>query len=494
MLTTEHGARPSTAADAGDFSEFVTARSARLLRTAYLLTRDWALAEDLLQTALVKAWSAWRRIEGDPEPYVRRVLVNTYTSWWRRRWHHEYPKEHLPEVAVRDRPTDGVEDRDLLLRALGRLPRQQRAVLVLRYFEDMTEAQIADTLHLSPGTVKSHAARALAALRGDPALTMGLDEIELEPPAGVARLAAVTDRIRRRRTQRLATVGAACAVVVAILIGYAVHPSHRSAPPRPATSPTTRLIDGFPEYALGTKLAATASMTTDKPSALLQWRVSTLDLQFFVRCEGLASGSPMVSLRFTHGYYAVGKVGCDGSGSATAVSWPFDTLDGAGLRSGKEATVVVEASAETGTLPAGASFHVAVGQRVAWDEYPFPDRPEVLDPLDSNRFDERPGTRRVSAVPEHPAEAAGIALAWGNWDLHFAQSAPGILRLKVNGVEVYQCANWAYAAGGCGYDLDLTSAELRAKVPSLRPGEKVTITVEPEHVTEEWAVWLAPAA
>jgi len=82
---------------AGDFAEFVTARSARLLRVAYLLTRDWALAEDLLQTSLAKAWTAWRRIEGDPEPYVRRILVNTYTSWWRRRWHHERPTNELPE-------------------------------------------------------------------------------------------------------------------------------------------------------------------------------------------------------------------------------------------------------------------------------------------------------------------------------------------------------------------------------------------------------------
>lgn len=492
MLTTEQGTRPSAAADAGDFSEFVTARSGRLLRTAYLLTRDWALAEDLLQTALVKAWSAWRRIEGDPEPYVRRVLVNTYTSWWRRRWHHEYPQDNLPDVAVHDRPADGVEDRDLVLRALGRLPRQQRAVLVLRYFEDMTEAQIAETLQLSPGTVKSHAARALTALRQDETLALGFHEIELEAPAGVSRLAAVTERIRHRRAQRVATVGAACAVVIAILVGYAINPSHRSAP-QPATSPTTKLIDGFPEYQQGTKLAATAQMTADRPSALLQWRVATLDLQFFVRCEGLAADAPTVWLRFSHGYYAIGKVGCDVGAGPTAFSWPLDVLDGAGMRSDVDATIVVEASVEGGTVPAGASFHVAVGQRVGWEEYPFPARPELLDPLDSNRFDEHPGVQRVSAVAEHPGDAVGTTLAWGKWDVHFSQAAPGILHLKVNGVEVYSCAHWSFAVNGCAYDLDLTSAALRAKVPSLRAGEKVTVTVEPEHVTDEWAVWLAPA-
>jgi outer membrane protein assembly factor BamB len=71
------------------FDEFVAARSPRLLRTAYLLTHDWALAEDLLQTALARAWEAWRRIDGNPEPYVRRILVNAYASWWRRRWMRE---------------------------------------------------------------------------------------------------------------------------------------------------------------------------------------------------------------------------------------------------------------------------------------------------------------------------------------------------------------------------------------------------------------------
>src|ERR1044071_5952869 len=72
-----------------DFDEFVAARSTRLLRTAYLLTRDHALAEDLLQTALTKAWFAWSRIESDPEPYVRKILVNTFATWWRRKWNGE---------------------------------------------------------------------------------------------------------------------------------------------------------------------------------------------------------------------------------------------------------------------------------------------------------------------------------------------------------------------------------------------------------------------
>jgi RNA polymerase sigma-70 factor (sigma-E family) len=162
----------TTAVDSGGrvheatFDDFVAARSRALLRTAYLLTHDHALAEDLLQTSLAKAWFAWKRIDGNPEPYVRRILVNTYASWWRRKWNGEHPTEELPE-----HPTEetGAEPTDLW-RAMERLPRRQRAVVVLRYFEDLTEVQTAALLGCSVGTVKSQCSKALAKLRIDPAL------------------------------------------------------------------------------------------------------------------------------------------------------------------------------------------------------------------------------------------------------------------------------------------------------------------------------------
>ncbi|MFE9956284.1 SigE family RNA polymerase sigma factor [Micromonospora sp. NPDC005299] len=152
------------------FDDFVVTRSPRLLRTAFLLTRDWALAEDLLQTALARAWEAWRRIDGDPEPYVRRIIVNAYASSWRRRWRGELPAAELPEAVVEADPHAGFDDRDRLWRALGRLPRRQRAVLVLRYFEDLSEVEIAEVLGCSVGTVKSQASRAVAKLRLDQTL------------------------------------------------------------------------------------------------------------------------------------------------------------------------------------------------------------------------------------------------------------------------------------------------------------------------------------
>lgn len=152
------------------FEQFVAAASARLLRTAFLLTRDWGHAEDLLQATLAKTWPAWHRIDGEPEPYVRRIMVNTYATWWRRRWRSEQPTEQLPDLST-EHPQAGVDEREWLWQALGRLPRRQRAVLVLRFFEDLTEAQVAEVLGCSVGTVKSQASRALARLRLDETFT-----------------------------------------------------------------------------------------------------------------------------------------------------------------------------------------------------------------------------------------------------------------------------------------------------------------------------------
>ncbi|MBA2956018.1 SigE family RNA polymerase sigma factor [Nocardioides sp. MAH-18] len=151
-----------------DFDEFVAARSSRLLRTAYLLTHDHALAEDLLQTALTKAWFAWSRIQGDPEPYVRTILVNTFSSWWRRKWNGEHAHAEPPEPEPVDGPRS--DERQDLWSAMARLPRRQRAVVVLRYVEDLSEAETAQMLGVSVGTVKSQASKALAKLRIDPAL------------------------------------------------------------------------------------------------------------------------------------------------------------------------------------------------------------------------------------------------------------------------------------------------------------------------------------
>jgi len=145
-----------------DFEAFVAARYGALLRTAYLLTGDHHDAEDLLQQALVKAVGAWGRITGDPEPYVRTILVRQNISRWRRRRWRELTTDAPPETAVAD---DGTEDRIALHRALGVLAPRQRAVIVLRYYDDLTEVQTAEALGISVGTVKSQTRDALRRLR-----------------------------------------------------------------------------------------------------------------------------------------------------------------------------------------------------------------------------------------------------------------------------------------------------------------------------------------
>jgi RNA polymerase sigma-70 factor (sigma-E family) len=151
-----------------DFQEFVVSRSRSLLHSAYLLTGNVADAEDLVQSALAKTYQAWNRIEDRKalDGYVRRAMVNTHISWWRRRKLDEYPTDDIPDQPVADTSASS-ETKDALRRAIDRLPHRMRAAVVLRFFEDMTEAEVADVLGVSQGTVKSTVSRAVAKLRTD---------------------------------------------------------------------------------------------------------------------------------------------------------------------------------------------------------------------------------------------------------------------------------------------------------------------------------------
>jgi RNA polymerase sigma-70 factor (sigma-E family) len=148
-----------------EFGRFVAARSAGLFRAAYLLTGDRHEAEDLVQTTLERVAQRWRRIEDAPDAYARRVLYHLQVERWRlRSFRRETPVAHVPEVERRDHSA-GADLRVSLVAALGRLTRRQRAVLVLRYFEDLSEAETARLLDISVGTVRSTASRTLARLR-----------------------------------------------------------------------------------------------------------------------------------------------------------------------------------------------------------------------------------------------------------------------------------------------------------------------------------------
>jgi RNA polymerase sigma-70 factor (sigma-E family) len=148
-----------------EFRDFVEARSLALLRTAYVLTGDQHLAEDLVQTALAKLAARWGKVH-DPEAYARRTLYHDQVSWWRRR---ARAREDLvasaPERIAGGGVAEQAADRVDVWQALHRLGARQRAVLVLRYFEDLPEREVADILGCSVGTVRSQASRALARLR-----------------------------------------------------------------------------------------------------------------------------------------------------------------------------------------------------------------------------------------------------------------------------------------------------------------------------------------
>ena len=164
----------------GGFVDFVVARGPALHRTAVLLTHQEQAAQDLVQIALAKAWQSWSRIDGNHEAYVRAIMVHEFASGWRRRWRAELPTADLPDLArVND---NDLSTRQVLLAALATLPARQRAVVVLRFFHDYTEAATAEAMGTSVGTVKSQTFKALAALRV-------CDELREDPAPGLTGFA-----------------------------------------------------------------------------------------------------------------------------------------------------------------------------------------------------------------------------------------------------------------------------------------------------------------
>src|SRR3954452_2912463 len=147
-----------------EFTEFVHAAWPSLYRTAYLMLGEHQLAEDLVQTALAKTYASWHKVrEPAAAPaYARVVLVNTAASWFRRRsWRNEHPTEHLPDVGVEHDPSARTD----VLDALACLSPRQRAVVVLRYYDDLSVREVAQALGISEGTVKSQTSDALTRLR-----------------------------------------------------------------------------------------------------------------------------------------------------------------------------------------------------------------------------------------------------------------------------------------------------------------------------------------
>jgi RNA polymerase sigma-70 factor (sigma-E family) len=218
------------------FDEYVAARGGVLLRFAYLICGDRHLAEDLVQEALIKAHRRWSGIEADnPDAYVKQTLVRTHVSWLRRRASSEIAMETLPEGAGGHGFDDAHASREELWALLARLPRAQRAVLVLRYFEDLDDHRIADLVGVSASTVRVHAHRGLHALRET--LAQHADDA----PSGAGMLENVRrGAARAAKRRRAAVAGGLAAAIAAVLIAVPLLRSESDGPPpvEPSVSPS----------------------------------------------------------------------------------------------------------------------------------------------------------------------------------------------------------------------------------------------------------------
>ncbi|MEU8081626.1 SigE family RNA polymerase sigma factor [Catellatospora citrea] len=491
-------------AEPATFDEFVMTRSPHLLRIAFLLIGDHALAEDLLQTALAKSWSAWRRIEGDPEPYVRQVLANTFNSWWRRRWHGERPTETLPERAGSP-PQAAVDERDRVWRALARLPRQQRVVLVLRYFEDLSEAEIAQTLSISPGSVKTHAAKGLAKLRLDPSLRVLPAPESEDVPGGNERLGAVRMRIAQRRRRGMAGVAAGLAVV-ALIAAYALLPQLRSRalpePAFPVELPSyAQSQAGFVDvdyYRLGPSAQHDYAARLDRA---LVWIPSGRQEALFATCRQRGTTGVQVTA-YVNGR-KVSALPCRGG----HVAWESfqAALDPAalGLSPGRPAVVTLDLQgSEPGDpLPVG-TVAVAIGELVQFDALPLSASagPAVLDRA----------VRSVDPATITWLEAGGARsaiLTWRGPLVVVAQSlSAGRLRISVDGVAISTLDFGTTPVEVAGQDGTTTTGDtglintflgsgrtyLNGARFDPRPGSSITITVEAERMTGDWFVQVYP--
>lgn len=465
------------------FEEFVQTRSARLLQVAYMLTRDHALAEDLLQTALAKCWPRWQRIEGDPEPYVRATIVNTFNSWWQRRWRGERPTEQLPDYPGATAPQQRVDERDQVWRALRRLPRQQQIVVVLRYFEDLSEAQIAETMGVSTGAVKGYAAKALAKLRVDPTLSALPLPQPQAVPAGTERVAAVRVRIRHARRARVATVGAAVIVALALVAGYVIGSRIQRSHPHPL-HPSPASIDFFDGNRVEGVLPPTPAVAREYSVA---WtHESTNPVTFYVLCKTQQAGGVRYNLLF-NGREWIGDAVCSSYGTTPRDWWTAaDTMTLAESRlelqdvlPGKPSTFGIRFTRQP---PPGTTIGLMVADRLPAGEYPLPSAPASLGPL--KRPTLTPGVSRIDA-----AAATKREIRWGGaLGLRIAAQTPGELRLLIDGIPVRTYGFFDFDGRpkfDCLVPSDLRDSQYRPLVKVVN-GQVSTLELVPIDMAGDW--------
>ncbi|GIF97341.1 SigE family RNA polymerase sigma factor [Catellatospora citrea] len=337
-----------------EFEEYVRARSGPLVGFAYLLCRDRHLAEDLVQEVLAKAYHRWDRIEAEnPDAYLRKAVVWAHSSWWRRLSHRERPLATTPDAADGDDFVQRHAVRDELWALLGTLPRRQRTVLVLRFFEDLDDARIAELMDCSPATVRVHASRGLAALRAEFRAPTPL-------PADERSFAGVpVDAVRRRagavRLRRRAALAATTALVLAALI--VVAPFWRGQQPPPVVTPTPT-----PPVSAGPSVSPSPSVSAGPSAAsALVPRPATEVLPVFPYQPGFvpAQVGPLQVVS------ALGMTGVESLGNAqklliyagpTAYDWDWEATETKSARVNGVTATLRTGAGENGELQVGLTW------------------------------------------------------------------------------------------------------------------------------------------
>ncbi|MFC7246322.1 hypothetical protein ACFQO7_27920 [Catellatospora aurea] len=338
------------------------------------------------------------------------------------------------------------------------------------------------------------------------------------PPTDLAqhlRMHEVRGRIAVRRRRRITAAGVFAAVVALIVTGYGTLPALRGAPdPAVTPSPAPRLIEGFPEYASGTRVVAAGTSEPGTTSLTVTWTPTTLDFRVFYRCTVSDENTALEMTIALNGRPTSGGSCRDGGSS---FSWPRAEKMSAdyGLRVGSPSSLTMTATNsvrwpadgkehDNGPVPADATMSLAVGDDVPFADYPLPPRPTVLRTLDPRQafyngeveaaFEDR---LLVHSDPADPLRPMSVTVIWrDHYDLLMEAQTPGTLAISLNGVEVDSPTWWDYNVSTINRSWETSSYEpYYDDVPGfIRPtqGSVVTVTIMPRNITGAWFVQITP--
>jgi len=526
------------------FVDFVVSRGPALHRTAVLLTRQEQAAHDLVQIALAKAWLSWTQIDDNPEAYVRRIMINEFAPGWPRRQRGEASTGELPELSLPDDDRDLDDDlsmRQALMAELATLPPRQRAVVVLRFFHNYTEAATAEAMGTRVGTVRSRTVDSLAILRiseelsddetpkltgparagdvqaGDVPPEKTLDDLRgaLHEEADAAAypdvdalVAGARRRVASTRRRRLSALGAT--TVAVLLVGglIAATSSARQPMPEPGLPEPVAALGpftvnaggaGFPEYSQGMKRVTVldSPMLERAKGSIIIPTTAGRHLAVRMTCtptdnvENTLEWEARMLARFT----IPDRTSQAACGGADGGMWPIGTAVAA--KTTVLANVFVSHEPRPGlpSLFTDAQIHVAIYESVPWEDYPFPPRPADLDTNPENWY----GVSAVRLLGPNTVWEANQPFTFTQpfdetLSLNLQVRGPGRLRVLINGKDIGRQLDdwlltegtfisfWEYRQSGFSIlplDPSVAFASVDTAAPPRKPGTPVTVTIEP---------------